>query len=211
VELIPGLRSRLRAARLHEDLRIPATARACREALGGDVVVLRGIALAYTVYDDPALRHCHDLDLLVRAGAGREQHEDGFPVSRHLSLFAPWRLGVGFDDVAADTVPTAVAGTAARVLPPAEAVVHTCAHAATLGIPHSPLWAVDAALLVRRTPELDWDRVAARARGWRCAGVVADALSWLRREVGVAVPAQCVRDLRTGGLSRLAQRVARRR
>lgn len=191
VELDPALRSRLRAARAHEELRLEATAQACREALAADVVVLRGVALAHTVYDEPALRHCHDIDLLVPAGAGVTRHASGFPVARHTSLLRHRRIGV--EDVA--TVDAMIAGVAARVLDASGALVHVCAHAASGGAAHSPLWAIDAGLLIRRGP--DWDQVVERAREWRCARVTGSALGWLQRDLGVAVPGEVVRELRT--------------
>jgi hypothetical protein len=199
VALDPGVRSRLRAARVHEDLRLAATAPACRAAIGDDTIVLRGVAFAYTIYDEPALRHCHDLDLLVGDGAGTAAPEGSFPVSRHRSLLG--RVAVGVADV--DTVDAMVAGVPARVLAPADALVHACAHAVTRGVPGSPLWPLDAALLVRGTPGLDWDRVARRAVAWRCAGDVGSALDWLRRVLGVPVAPSLARELRVRGLRAL--------
>lgn len=199
VTLDSGVRSRLRAARVHEDLRLAATAPACRAAIDDGPIVLRGVAFAHTIYDEPALRHCHDLDLLVGEGAGTTVHEGGFPVSRHRSLLL--RVAVGVDDV--DTVGARVAGMPARVLAPADALVHTCAHAVTHGVPGSPLWPLDAALLVRGTPALDWDRVAGRAIAWRCAADVGSALDWLRRRLAVPVPPSLPRDLRVRGLRAL--------
>jgi hypothetical protein len=146
VRLDPTLRSLCRAARAHEELRIAAMAPTCRRAVGvmeGDAVVLRGVALGHTVYAHPALRHCHDLDLLV----------------------------------------------------PAASLLDVCVQAATHGPPRSPLWCIDAALLIRSGP-LDWDRAVSRAREWRIAGHAAITLSWLRERLGIPVPLEVVRALR---------------
>lgn len=69
--------ARLKAARLHETLRLAAVRGVAGEALerladaGIDPVVVQDVALAETAYADPTLRHCHALDLLVPAGAAR--------------------------------------------------------------------------------------------------------------------------------------------
>jgi hypothetical protein len=209
VELDPPLRSRLRAARVHEDLRAQAVATACRESRRDGEVVLRGVALAHTAYDDPALRHCHDLDLLSRDREGVEVHPSGLPVSRHRSIFGGGHPPVGLDDVVPQTVTTDIAGLTVPVLHPADALVHVCAHAATIAIPGAPLWPLDAAMIVRRDPELDWDRVVARAAEWKFVGAVFQALAWLRRELGVPVPGATLRELRRRRLRRAPRRLLR--
>jgi Uncharacterised nucleotidyltransferase len=200
--LPPQLRSRFRAAHVHEELRTKAAVAACQDALvAEEVIVLRGVALAHTVYDAPPLRHCHDLDLLGAGADGTTEHPSGFPISRHRSLFA--HRSVGIEAVLADAVNTEIAGVPARVLHPADALVHGCVHALTLGIPDSPLWALDCALVVRRTEALDWTRVISRASEWSSAHTVARALGWLRRDLGVPVPASVVRRLRAHSLRAL--------
>ena len=173
--------------------------------------MLRGVAAAHTAYDHPALRHCHDLDLLVRDGDGTQQHPSGFPISRHESLFGSGHPPVRIDDILGDTAQAEVAGVPARVLEPADAVVHICAHAATLGIRHSPLWPVDVAMVIRSAPDLDWDRVVARAGEWGFVGAVSAALTWLRGSLEVPVPAAVVRELRVRRLRRAPRRLLRLR
>lgn len=200
IELDPEVRSMLRTARVHEELRLEALAPACREHLEGvdrDAIVLRGLALSHTVYDDPALRHCHDLDLLVPGPGGQELHPSGLPISRHVSLFGPGAPPVLWAEVSGGAVEAEVAGAAARVLPAPEALVHVCVHGSHRGWAHSPLWCLDAALLIRRSPALDWDRVVRRARDWAVAAPAHRALRWLRDGLGVEVP-----DAPLAGLSR---------
>src|SRR5437764_14591519 len=81
IELDPKLRSAWRVARVHEDLRLTRVLPACRAALVDPVgqIVLRGLALSHSVYAEPALRHCHDLDLLVPEHGGSDVHSSGFP------------------------------------------------------------------------------------------------------------------------------------
>ena len=186
VALDPAVRSALRTGRVYSELRLKELEPACRDGITGDVVVLRGLALAHTVYADPALRHCHDLDLLVPGAPGVSEHPSGLPISRHASLFS--FRHVGLEDV--ETAPTVVGGVPARVLAPADALVHCCVHAATNGVVHGPLWCVDAGLLAR---DVDFDQVAERAGVWRVARQLRAPLSWLRDALGVPVPAALTR------------------
>lgn len=70
----PVLLDYLRAATLREQLRatrfrtIAAEVLSTLDRAGVAAWASRGVALAATVYDDHALRHCHDLDLLVEGG-----------------------------------------------------------------------------------------------------------------------------------------------
>jgi hypothetical protein len=198
IELDPALRSLCRAARAHEELRIAATSPTCRRAVAAphsDAIVLRGVALGHTVYAHPALRHCHDLDLLMPDTEDAGFEDGGFPVSRHRRLFADARTDITCADLLEDTIEIQIAGAAARVLEPAISLLDVCVQAATQGLPHSPLWCIDAALLVR-SGALDWDRAVSRARKWRVAGHAATTLSWLRGRLGIPVPLDVLRDLR---------------
>ena len=71
VSIDPRLPPYLRTALLREELRHRRYERVTREALAAlaaarvDVVVVKGAALAATVFAPASLRHCHDLDLLV--------------------------------------------------------------------------------------------------------------------------------------------------
>src|ERR1700746_3766744 len=83
------------------------------EKEGIPTILLKGTALAETVYDNPVLRHCHDIDLLIRdqdmsravsllpsiefkeidpqAEPGSSdcklEHESGLPLELHTALF----------------------------------------------------------------------------------------------------------------------------
>jgi hypothetical protein len=212
VALDPEVRSVLRAARTHEELRIQAWTPACREALsesGRQWLVLRGMALSHTVYDHPALRHCHDLDLLVPGAARSDTHDSGLPIRRHSTLFGPFERAVTWADVQSGAVTAQVAGVQSRVLAPADGLVHICVHAGTNGCPHSPLWCVDAALLIRNNSPLDWDHVVARTRQWKVALHAYRSLNWLRKSLGVAVPPNTLTALRLQAMSEAGRRLKR--
>jgi hypothetical protein len=198
VALDPTLRSLCRAARAHEELRIAALTPTCRHAVAATqsgAIVLRGVALGHTVYAHPALRHCHDLDLLVPDGEDASFEDGGFPVSRHRRLFAGEPAHIPWADLLEATIEIQIAGVAARVLEPATSLLDVCVQAATHGPPRSPLWCIDAALLIR-SGALDWDRAVSRAREWRIAGHAGTTLSWLRERLGIPVPLDVVQALR---------------
>ena len=202
VTVDPAVRSVLRAARVHEELRVEATAAAVADTLrqaSEPAVVLPGIAFAATAYPAWELRHTHDLDLLVAAGAGAAVHQSGFPVARHTALFAPGLRRVGRPDVADRCRAVDVAGVPALVLDPVDALVHTCVHGLTAGHAGSPLWAIDAWFLVGSEPDLDWAAVAHRALEWDVALPARAALEWLARELRMAVPAEVLAGLRRAG------------
>ena len=211
VELAPEVRSVLRVASVREELRTAAVAEACREFLdldGGQAIVLRGVALAYSVYDSPELRHCHDLDVLLRTTLPASAHASGFQTSAHVSLFSSPRRRVSFEDVAPVTIRAEIAGVPARVMAPAEALVHLCAHPAIAGQLRNPLWCVDAGLLIKRSEALDWERVVDRAVAWNVAAVTGQALGLLHHRLDLPVPATALRALSTRRvrLRALAQR-----
>lgn len=82
---------------------------------------------------------------------------------------------------------TRVGTVAARVFTPEELLLVLCIHGAkhrweSLG------WLVDVAELLRRGPALDWDAIARRARGLRCARRVGAGLALARDLLGADLP-----------------------
>jgi Uncharacterised nucleotidyltransferase len=212
IEVDAGLRGQLRAARVREQLRADAVRDVCRSALaalseaGVQAVVLRGVMAAGTLYPDPSLRHCHDLDLLVSAelleaaarvleaeGCSRVaprlfRHASGFPICLHQALFRIGAFNTRLDDVAGETVPAIVAGAQATLLTPAANLLHLCGHAVTTGSHVTPNWAVDAWLLLDRHPELRWEAVVDWASRGALAGPLAATLGYLAGELDAGVP-----------------------
>jgi hypothetical protein len=193
------LRSLCRAARVHEELRLAALGPSLGNALaalGGRPVVLRGVALGHTVYDHPALRHCHDIDLLVPRDAVTAIGDGGFPVSGHRRLLAVAPVQVGWAEVLGQTIEIHVEGVTAHALSPSIELIGVCVHAATSGRPHSLLWTIDAALLIR-AGNVAWEGVVNQAREWRVDSHAAKTLAWLRAHLDVPVPPEVVAALRT--------------
>jgi hypothetical protein len=187
----------MRAAWTHEELRGAAFASACRDVLAGleeAAIVLPGVALVATVYGDWPLRHCHDLDLLVRAGAGRSVHPSGMPAVRHTVLGTEALLAPDVEPAWEGAVPATVAGVDARVLGGADALVYVCVHAATQLAPPPSRWALDAWWIAARG-DVDWSVLAERATP-PLAPVLSALLGWLASELEAPVPPDVLEELR---------------
>jgi len=224
VELPAAIGARLAGARLHETLRLAAIRALARDALdrlagaGIEPLVIQDLALAETAYEDPALRHCHALDLLLPpgtvAGAAAALAGGGFEARPptpgpwkeivHASGF-PVRLGEvpvpGFPAsgeaarLEARSRPATIAGRPARVLAPEDALAIACGRAAVSAERRTLLWACDAARLVESGAELDWDGVVGAATGRGLELPLAAMLGWLSSELGVPVPAAAIEEL----------------
>ncbi|MDQ6827317.1 MAG: nucleotidyltransferase family protein [Gemmatimonadota bacterium] len=217
----PALAPYLRLAYLREQMRSTTYLRICGDVLGAleqasvDAILLRGAALAATVYDDPALRHCHDIALLVapddveRAadallGAGLERvtlhgeeggmaallrHETALPVELHTRLFSAALYELPLDELQGRSVEVRIGGATAHVLSPADALVHVCGHASYSESRASLRWIGDAWLLIDRNTDLDWDQVLQTTERSRLALPMLVALRYLTLELSARVPA----------------------
>jgi len=189
VEVDPEFLTVLRTASVREELRTKAYRRVCRDVfaafstVGIPAVVLKGAALADTVYADPALRHCHDIDLLLGesdpsraisllASLGftppREElgakwqdiqlaHQSGLPLVLHRHLFRIPLYNVVMPDMWARSQTQVIADVPVRILSPADQLLHVCGHAASCASRESLRWVCDAWFLIERYPDLDWD------------------------------------------------------
>lgn len=207
----------LRTAALRDEARHATFARIVAPALaalaesGRDFLVLKGAALAYTVYDEPALRHCHDLDLLVREedwaavrpllrklgfssdsliGPGhlRFLHRSGLPLVLHAQPFRFAYYTLPFAELWSRGVPARVAGVSARIPSPADQLLHVCGHASYSTTRRSQVWVADAWHLLKKHPDLDWDGVVRGAAGSRLGLPLAAALKALAACVTLPIP-----------------------
>jgi hypothetical protein len=131
--------------------------RLCRA--GAPPVLLKGVALAATVYPRFDLRHCHDIDLLVppgampsarevligagfRAGRSRHvlQHRDGLPVTLHGGLWAGSSEATLLER--AGTIE--IDGEAVPILAPMDMLLHACGHPGVGAGPGNWVWIIDA-------------------------------------------------------------------
>jgi hypothetical protein len=234
-----SLRSALGAAGLTETVRSAAYHRVCAlvfDALAAASIpflVLKGCALADTVYPKPALRHSHDIDLLVssldlggaaealgRAGfapaQGRRRldaepvrliHASGLPIELHCRLFRLTYYAPLLTDVWARARQCDVAGRTGATLSVAEHVVHVCGQASCCRSRDSLKWVCDTWYLVAQHPDLDWEVVQHTAHASRLALPLAVLLKYLAVQLEVPVPAAVLDALSAAAAT--ADRVSR--
>jgi hypothetical protein len=88
-------------------------------------------------------------------------------------------------------------GTAFRVFDPADQLLHICAHAAQRGGAEAVnTWPADAALVIRGSPDLSFERLVAGAARHRISAIMADALRLLADEFDLSVPRGAIASLR---------------
>lgn len=209
----------LRTAYVKEQLRLKIYNRLLREVLSGlsgtgiPVIILKGAALAETVYDEPVLRHCHDIDLLVRdqdiiraktllprlgfktanppdskLHHWRFEHESGLPVELHSRLFKVPYYDPPLPEMWARTQRHAIAGVPAHILSPSDNILHICGHASYSSSRHSLRWVSDAWFILDRHRDLDWDLLLDCARRSHLALPLSVMLGYLAEHLHAPIP-----------------------
>jgi hypothetical protein len=226
------LLSYLRLAYVREQMRMTTYQRivgdvaAVLNAAEVPALLLRGGALAATVYDDPAVRHCHDVAFLVQPedlqraadalqAAGLTplahapnaewpyaalRHETSLPVELHGRLFTVPMYELPWAELWQRSREVIISGGRTRVLSPADALLHVCCHAFSSASRESLRWVMDAWHVIRRGG-VDWELLGASAERGRLTLPALVTLRYLAESLGAAVPPSV--------LSRLAVAVAR--
>ncbi|MGE3843732.1 MAG: nucleotidyltransferase family protein [Vicinamibacterales bacterium] len=229
-----------RAAHLTETMRMNAYLRECGRVLtlldshGVGQVVMKGAALAATVYASPALRHAHDFDVLLRqpdlARGEQLMRSNGFSASRHVSEglhhLAPLTNALGFavelhrhpaqvyprfdaTGLWNRSVPARVAGCDTRVPARADSLLLATLHAATGGGSGDLRWVCDIWLLAEGMSLSDWNLLADTAFNSSAALPLALVLGYVSESLGAVVPADILARItddaaRTDGAGRKA-------
>lgn len=222
-----SLTTYLRLARAREQLRTESVQQICEKVLrdlssdGISPIVIGGMAVAETVYPDPAARHCHDLDLLLpteqmdaasgilarsgfrpttRTGASASSrwhiHSSKFPIGLHSSPYRVYAWNSDARELIRRSRPASIAGCGVRVLSVEDELMHICCSGLAAGRRHSPCWPADAWFLISRSrTEVDWDAFVAIARTTDRAPAVLIALEYLERELRTAIPGGVLQQL----------------
>ncbi|HWB61229.1 MAG TPA: nucleotidyltransferase family protein [Chthoniobacteraceae bacterium] len=200
------------------------------------MLLLKGASLGQRYYPNPSLRPMADCDLLIppeerdRALEGLRAagwQSGGYEESlRHYSIeqWHPphpmiqvelhWRSGIQatlHDDKMAweASEETEFRGVPCRAFCPEDEIIHACRHGFNW-TPHTPpmRWLADCAMIVRRRgADMDWDRLASRARAMEETPAVLHSLEWLRREGCAEIPEEALRTLRRNGTTRRERRI----
>lgn len=204
------------------------------ESVGIEGVVLKGAALALSVYDHLAQRPFHDLDVFVDPrrhaqalsalrGQGWVLRRGDFTGNQAVMLD---RAGVSLDlhrkhnrelvvtglpTSAWDNIQTVTArrplrsGRTIRILAPADALLHTIAHGTQYQGPVPLRWVVDAHRIIA-TGDLDWERVARLAELFRAAPIVHASLVFLGSMTGISPPDDVLLRLKAMPTPRFSRR-----
>ncbi len=235
-EVDKEFRLAMAAATLQEERRVESVFEILADALeilkaaGVDATVLKGTALAASVYPAKALRHCHDIDLLVSSDrlahaeevliqSGRYRslekdpsgsdrrvvHASGLPLELHSRL-----LRFSSDKQAEETVlvrrqTLRSGGQELPILSKGDALWHVWGHAASGGNRGTLQWVADAWHLIGRFTPADWEafRASVCEMGQALSAYV--CLRYLFRTLGAKVPDSELRFLQGA-----AQHVGRR-
>lgn len=192
---------------------------------GIPIILLKGAALATTVYPETGLRLVGDVDVLVpaadRTRACALLARDGWtpmrPIGEHLlaarhalDLRKPphglldlhWHLlhetcWAGADEgLWRRCRPACIAGVTAAVLDPADQLMHACVHGLRWTPVHAAHWIGDAAWILRAHPDLDWSILLDEARRRRLGRQVWAALTCVRSMAAAPVPDDVLEALR---------------
>jgi hypothetical protein len=185
-----------------------------------DFTVLKGAALACTVYDDWALRHCHDIDLLIEkadlesalralqnGGLGRPcewsrtsrdtqpLHDSKLPIELHADLF-PLPLHQGGTRAMVERRQAGeIVSLSAYVLAPSDTLLHVCVHAACSESRASLRWVTDAWSIAKKYAGLDWDSFLETAARKKLSLPVYVMLEYLFVRLGATVPRGVLQSL----------------
>jgi hypothetical protein len=222
LELDKESQTYLRSAFLKEELRGKIFRRVCRDILlfanneGIPTVVLKGTALAETVYGNPVLRHCHDIDILIRdqdmsravsllhvigfkkikpkAEARtvncKLEHESGLPLNLHTRPFELPYYNALFEEMWERSQSHVIAGVQAKILAPSDNLLHVCGHAFYGSGRESLHWVSDAWFIIARCRDLDWDLLLDCAQRSHLALGLWLTLGYLAEDLSAPIPSR---------------------
>jgi hypothetical protein len=234
------LRHVLAAAYAHETLRwqayaaVSARAFAALGASGIRFLALKGGALAVSAYPEPAIRHSHDIDVLIEArdvdraaavlrAAGfagwrnsgpparsiRLVSEDQVPIELHTQLYRLPYYGTALRRVWDRAIPCQFAGVHVRIPSPADHLVYVCGQASCCASRDSLKWIADAWFLARHA-DIDWPIAVCAAEEQRLALPLAVMLRALADLFDAPVPLTVLERLSAAAATadRAAQQIA---
>jgi hypothetical protein len=213
-------RTYLRSAYLKEELRSKIFRQICRAVLqllqreSFAAIVLKGTALAETVYGNPVLRHCHDIDILLpddelsraanlllslgfqrvdpstqrRNPDVRMKHESELPLELHGGLFEVPYYNAISSEIQARSQSRLITDVPVKILTPSDSLLHVCGHAFHSASRQSLRWVTDAWFIVDRHSDLDWDQLLDYARRSRLALPLSVMLGYLAEDLNAPIP-----------------------
>lgn len=221
----------LRTAYVREEIRHKIFQKICRMVFEHltqqnlPVIVIRGTALAESVYESPHFRHCHDIDLLVKeenrdaviqslqeVGMTPDRqfhhlgktiwtmkHESDLPIVLHTQLFAIPFYNIGTDEQWSRSEWNMISGLSVRTLSPCDNLLHITGNAAASNRRGGIGWVCDSWMLIHQSTNLDWDQVHFEARRRRLTLPLTVIFSYLVSALEASIPEECLRKLSESG------------
>ncbi|HTU12073.1 MAG TPA: nucleotidyltransferase family protein [Allosphingosinicella sp.] len=191
---------------------------------GIDTIVTKGLALAHSVFPDPSLRPMSDVDLLVAPASaesavaglqalgfktlggraalpiiGNAVHlhrEGGQQIDLHIAPFTDVASVRAQSWIWSAAIPLQVGDVSTLRACDSDMLLHVIVHGLRAN-PVPPLrWVADAAMIMRRGHDLDWDRVLYNASKLKVALRLRIGLDFLLRDMDLAIPAGVLDRLR---------------
>lgn len=183
------------AVKEHEGMRLAAGLGKLAE-VGLEALLLKSTALELEVYEGPWVTTSRDIDLVLRFRPGwgkgpeekavrRKLYRSGIEcdLDGHHDVTMNGVLPVPFARIWEDARPVRYRGAEAWVMPPEDLLLSLCVNAARKRF-FRLKGLFDIAETVRRL-DLDWSRLAEKARAWRCGGIAFTALLATAETVGL--------------------------
>jgi hypothetical protein len=124
-------------------------------------------------------------------------HPSGSVIDLHWNLLQ-LSLGPEADaDFWAASRETMFNGRRIRILHPTDHLLHTCVHGASWDWLAPIRWIPDAAVILNKEPQFDWERLQEQARKRKLTLIVRGALEYIESNLGGFVPARVLAELRT--------------
>jgi len=209
-------RSLLAVAALAEERRARTYEEVCARAFAAlsnasiPFLVLKGVALADTVYPVASLRHSHDIDVLVHphdtdrsaatvCSAGFTAAPSGnaglrfldaceLPLELHVGVCRPPHSTVPLAEIWGRSIRARIGAGQVPTLGAADHLVHVLCQASFSGSRDTLTWVCDAWYLISRTAELDWDVLLHTATQGAAALPLAGLLEFLAVHLRAPVP-----------------------
>jgi len=123
-------------------------------------------------------------------------HPSGQDLDLHWNL-TPFCLGPDADlNFWAASKEITFEGQVVRVLDPADQLLHVCVHGIAWERVAPIRWIPDALAVVRKAPQLDWQRLLLQARNRKLTLMVSSALEYIDRNIGDFVPAHVLAEFK---------------
>lgn len=217
----------LRSAYFREELRSKIYWNICKSVLSAfdaasiKSIMLKGAALIGTIYTDPSLRHCHDIDILldeddafhttnILPTLGFEpldnivnnkwndikfRHKSGLPLELHRNLFQKTAQNIEFAELWERSQLQEISGQKIRILSPLDNLIQICVNAFYDKSRLSSCWACDAWLLINCYPDLAWNSLLESVKRYNIELPIAVTFEYLTKELKASIPSTILNGL----------------